>query len=752
MNIDKQGELQNQFSNLCKENINDLIKDIQDTYFQKEYDLEPLYIKAKELCKEIEDPQRIFTCLAKITNEMTSPQAAKFEYIAAIFKAKAFSMYLKEKEEALGITSFYQKIKYLVKQDLYGNYLLDTYTVEDIEELEKYIDLSRDKLCTYSSLDLLMKRYLVKNHENEIIESLQEMFMAISMHLALQEDNRVVWAKKFYDILSTWKVTMATPTMSNARKPFHQLSSCFIDSVADSLDGIYRSVDNFAKVSKFGGGMGLYFGKVRAQGSSIRGVKGVAGGIARWIKLVNDTAVAVDQLGMRQGAVAVYLDAWHKDLPEFLQLKTNNGDDRVKAHDVFLGVCYPDLFWQLASEDLEQSWYMMCPHEIFEVMGYHLEDSYGEAWKERYLACVENPLLSKREMKIKDVVRLILKSTIETGSPFTFNRDLVNTMNPNHHAGMIYCSNLCSEIAQNVSSMETIETTIETMNNETIVIEKVKTGDFVVCNLASLVLGNMNVDDTTELEAVVTTTIRALDNVIDLNYYPLPYAKITSQKYRSIGLGTSGYHHMLVNHGIAYESQEHFDFVDTVYENINYYALKASHQLAKERGHYDLFVGSDYQTGEYFTKRQYTSQRWLMLQQEIASDGVRNGYLLAIAPTSSTSILAGTSAGVDPVIRRFYLEEKKDGVAVRVAPNLSMETFWLYKAAHLIDQKVTIKASGIRQRHIDQSQSVNLYITNAYTMRQILDLYIYAWKHQVKTIYYIRSQSLEIEDCDSCSA
>lgn len=749
--MDKQ-ELRDAFSMLCKEDMHDFIKEIQDTYTSKEYDLEPIYLKAVELCKDIKDVKRIFNCLAKVANEMTSPQAAKFEYIASVFKAKSFSIYLNEKEEMLGITTFYKKIEYLVAHQLYGSYLLEKYTKEEIDILEAYMDVSRDNVCTYSSLDLLMKRYLVKNYDNEIIESVQEMFMAISMHLAMQEKDKVTWAKKFYDILSTWKVTMATPTMANARKPFHQLSSCFIDSVPDSLDGIYRSVDSFAKVSKFGGGMGLYFGKVRAQGSSIRGFKGVAGGIARWIKLVNDTAVAVDQLGVRQGAVAVYLDAWHKDLPEFLQLKTNNGDDRVKAHDVFLGVCYPDLFWEMASHDLEQSWYLMCPHEIYEVKGYHLEDSYGKEWKQRYLECVEDIHISKRVVKIKDIVRLVLKSVIETGSPFTFNRDLVNEANPNNHVGMIYCSNLCSEIAQNVSSMEHIQTTIEVMNKEEVIVEKVKAGDFVVCNLASLVLGNIDVKNPQEMEEIITTTIRALDNVIDLNYYPLPYAKITSQKYRSIGLGTSGYHHMLVNHGIGWESEEHLQFVDKVYEDINYYALKASHQLAKERGAYTFFKGSDFQTGNYFLKRQYISNRWQQLQEEIKKEGIRNGYLLAIAPTSSTSILAGTSAGIDPILKRFYLEEKKDGVAIRVAPNLSMDTFWLYKAAHLIDQSYTIKAAGIRQRHIDQAQSMNLYITNEYTMRQILELYILAWKHKVKTIYYIRSQSLEIEDCDSCSA
>mgnify|MGYP001838724447 FL=1 len=206
----------------------------------------------------------------------------------------------------------------------------------------------RNEVFTYSGLELIMKRYLIQDRNRDILEKPQEMFMGIAMHLAMKEKEKVKWAKEIYDILSTLKVTMATPTMSNARKPFHQMSSCFIDTVDDSLAGIYKSLDNFAKVSKHGGGMGLYFGKVRANGSSIRGFKGAAGGVIRWLKLVNDTATAVDQLGVRQGAAAVYLDAWHRDLPEFLQIRTNNGDDRMKAHDIFPAVCYPDLFWKLA--------------------------------------------------------------------------------------------------------------------------------------------------------------------------------------------------------------------------------------------------------------------------------------------------------------------------------------------------------------------------------------------------------------------
>lgn len=577
--------------------------------------------------------------------------------------------------------------------------------------------------------------------------------MGIALHLCMNEKiDRMKWVKRTYDMLSQLEVTMATPTMSNARKPYHQLSSCFIDMVPDSLDGIYRSLDNFAKVSKLGGGMGMYFGKVRATGSTIRGFKGAAGGVIRWIRLVNDTAVAVDQLGMRQGAVAVYLDVWHKDLPEFLQLRTNNGDDRMKAHDVFPAVCYPDLFWKLADENIDAPWYLMCPHEILAVKGYSLEDYYGEEWEKRYYDCVNDSHISKRTVSVKDIVRLVLRSAVETGTPFAFNRDTVNRMNPNGHAGMIYCSNLCTEIAQNMAPIEYVSTNISVENGDTVLLTTTRPGDFVVCNLASLSLGNLPLEDDEYMQRIIETAVRALDNVIDLNFYPLEYAKLTNHKYRSIGLGVSGYHHMLAKRNIKWESEEHLKFVDEVFERINFAAIKADNALAIERGAYKLFDGSDWQNGDYFKKRGYTSEKWKDLQRSVCENGMRNAYLLAIAPTSSTSVLSGTTAGVDPVMKRFYLEEKKGSMLPRVAPELSINTWWYYKPAHTIDQTWSIKAASVRQRHIDQAQSMNLYITNEFTMRQVLNLYIEAWKAGVKTIYYVRSKSLEVEDCDSCSA
>lgn len=734
--------------------IMSILKKIEKKYDDERYSLKLLYDKYQTLSKEGADDDEKLQMLINGACELTTQESPKWEYIASYFLMKQFSLKLAEIIEDKNISSFYDKLVFMTNEGLYGDYILKNYSKEDVDYFESIIDEERNELLTYSSLKLLLSRYVIRTKNNNPIETPQEMFMGISMHLGMYENENIRrdFVVRMYNILSLLKVTMATPTMSNARKPHHQLSSCFIDTVPDSLDGIYRSITNFAKVSKMGGGMGLYFGKVRASGSDIRGFKGAAGGVIRWIRLVNDTAVAVDQLGMRQGAVAVYLDAWHRDLPEFLQLRTTNGDDRTKAHDVFPAVCFPDLFWKLVRDNRDANWYFMCPHEIKKIMGFSLEDCYGEEWEEKYYQCLHEQKLPKRAMPIRDVLRLFIKSIVETGTPFVFNRDTVNKYNTNPQAGMIYCSNLCTEIAQSMNEIKDYKVSIQSKDGDTIIVEETKAGDFVVCNLASLVLGNMNINDDKEIEYVVSTIVRALDNVIDLNYYPLPYAQVTNSKFRAIGLGTSGYHHMLAKEGIKWESNEHIEFVDSLFEKINYYAIKTSCQLAKEKGRYNKFEGSDWQNGKYFEKRKYDSEKWQELKENVAKFGMRNAYLLAIAPTSSTSIIAGTTAGIDPIMNKYYLEEKKGAITPRVAPDLSAKTYWLYKNAHLVDQKYSIKACAARQRHIDQAQSMNLYITNDYKMSEVANLYIYAWETGVKTVYYSRSKSLEVEECESCSS
>lgn len=733
--------------------VMELLTSIQKEFPQEEYSLKLLYEKFQSFLKQGTRDQEKLLLLVKAAAELTSQEAPKWENIAARIKMLEFELQVQIHLEEYHIHSFYEKILFLTEQNLYGEYILGHYSKEDIQLFSSWIRPKRDDLFQYSGLELLLNRYVIRDHQGNPLETPQEMFMGIAMHLAMKETkDRSHWVKRFYDMLSLLQVTMATPTLSNARKPYHQLSSCFIDTVPDSLDGIYKSIDSFAKVSKFGGGMGLYFGKVRASGSSIRGFQGAAGGVIRWIRLANDTAVAVDQLGMRQGAVAVYLDVWHRDLPEFLNLRTNNGDERMKAHDVFPAVCYPDYFWEQARDNIEGDWYLMCPHEILTVKGYSLEDCWGSEWTEKYLDCVRDERIKKRVIPIKEIVRMIIKSAAETGTPFTFNRDHVNRANPNQHKGIIYCSNLCTEIAQNMSASEQTEQKIQIIDGEEVVVTVTKPGDFVVCNLASLSLGNLPVTDYDKLAYVTESAVRALDNVIDLNYFPVPFAEINSKRYRPVGLGVSGYHHMLAKHKIQWESEDHLTFAEKVFSDIHYAALEASSRIAQEKGSYPYYQGSDWQTGTYFSKRNLVSGRWKELQNRIQEYGLRNGYLLAAAPTSSTSIIAGTTAGLDPVMNRYFLEEKKYGLVPRVAPELSMDTFWYYKNAHYIDQTWMVRACGVRQRHIDQAQSMNLYITNEYTFRKVLDLYILAWEQGVKTIYYMRSKSLEVEDCEVCSS
>lgn len=742
---------------------------IQRDFDDPAYDLAMLSARFRALTGAGQDADARLGALIRAAVELTSQEAPRWEMIAARLLDLSFMRHLAATRRELGIASFGELVRYLTERGLYGDYILASYSVSELEEAAAFMVSERDELFAYSGLDLLINRYVIRAHDHTPLESPQEMFLGIALHLAIDEEptQRLGWVKRFYDMLSKLEVTMATPTLSNARKPDHQLSSCFIDTVPDSLVGIYRSIDNFAQVSKYGGGMGMYLGKVRATGGSIRGFEGVAGGVIRWIRVINDTAVAVDQLGMRQGAVAVYLDAWHRDLPEFLNLRTNNGDDRMKAHDVFPAVCYPDLFWRMAEESLDQDWHLMCPHDILQVKGYALEDFYGDEWERRYRDCVADPRISKRRILIKDLVRLILKSAVETGTPFAFMRDAVNRANPNGHEGVIYCSNLCTEIAQNTSAIEEVTREVVTEDGDTVVVTTTRPGDFVVCNLASLSLGRLPVEDDETMGRVIETAVRALDNVIDLNFYALPYARITNHRYRSIGLGVSGYHHMLARRGISWESEDHLAFADEVFERINYHAIRASERLAEERGAYGLFEGSDWQTGAYFAKRGYCSlsgevaevregamgsERWGELAETVARNGVRNAYLLAIAPTSSTSILSGTTPGIDPIMRKFFLEEKKGSMLPRVAPELSPRTYWYYKPAHYIEQTWSVRAAGVRQRHIDQAQSMNLYITNDYTLRQVLRLYLEAWRRGVKTIYYVRSKSLEVEECESCSA
>ena len=679
---------------------------------------------------------------------------SKWQHVAA--RLFLFDLYKEAKisrnYKTFGYGDFTKLIEMLVERGVYTEDFITKYTETERRELADYIKPERDFLFNYEGVKLLADRYLVHGRDGEVMELPQERFMAIAMYLASVEEDRVHYAKAFYDLLSKLKMTVATPTLANAGTTFNQLSSCFISTVSDNLWSIYDVNSKFSRVSKYGGALGIYLGKVRSLGSDIRGYNNASGGVIPWVRLYNDTAVAVDQLGRRKGGASITLDIWHKDLYEFIDLRTNNGDDRRKAHDIFPAISIPDIFMERLINRQEFS--LFDPHEVEKLMGFSLEDYYDKDEKhkefsERYKLCENDNRLARITVPALDIMKKIMKSAVETGTPFIFFRDIVNRANPNSHAGIIYGSNLCHEIAQNMSETKYISEEIITKNGETQVVTTVKSGDMVTCNLNSVNLGNVTFE---ELKENVPLQIRMLDNVITLNMFPVADAEVTSLKYRAIGLGVSGYHHYLAKNAIAWESEKHIEEADRLFEEIAYNAIKASMELAKEKGAYAEFEGSKWQTGEYFDERGYVSKRWRELKKDVMKYGLRNGYLMAVAPTGSTSNIAGTTAGIDPIFKKFFVEEKKGSFTPKTAPELNDETFWYYKEAHYINQLWSIRACAARQRHIDQAQSFNLYITPDVKAKDILDMYVEAYKAGIKTIYYVRNRSLEMDECTSCSS
>ncbi|MED4300207.1 ribonucleoside-diphosphate reductase subunit alpha [Geobacillus stearothermophilus] len=649
---------------------------------------------------------------------------------------------------------FYSLLVALTEQGVYHPLLLERYTKEEIESIGAFLDPEKDNLFTYIGLRTLADRYLARDYERRLYELPQERFLVIAMTLMANEPQkqRLALVKEAYWALSNLYMTVATPTLANAGKSYGQLSSCFVDTVDDSLQGIYDSNTDIANLSKSGGGIGVYLGKIRSRGSDIKGFKGVSSGVIPWMKQLNNTAVSVDQLGQRKGAISVYLDVWHKDIFAFLDARLNNGDERLRTHDLFTGVCIPDLFM----EQVEQrgDWYLFDPHEVRKVMGFSLEDFYDEekgrgSFREKYWQCVNEPRLSKEKVPAIEVMKSIMRSQLESGTPFMFYRDEVNRQNPNRHLGMIYCSNLCTEIAQNQSPTVTKR---QYVKDGTIIIEKIP-GDFVVCNLSSINLARAVTDGV--LARLIPIQMRMLDNVIDLNNIPVLQAGLTNQKYRAVGLGTFGWHHLLALKGIRWESDEAVRYADELYETIAYLAIQASMELAKEKGSYPAFPGSDWQTGAYFERRGYESHGeldWDRLKQDVARYGMRNGYVMAVAPNASTSIIAGSTASIDPIFLKVYAEEKKDYKIPVTVPDLNEQTTWYYKSAYHIDQRWSIKQNAARQRHIDQAISFNFYVVNTIKAKELLDLHLTAWKSGLKTTYYVRSTSGTIDECDSCAS
>lgn len=651
----------------------------------------------------------------------------------------------------------------LADRNVYSIDILKAYSKDELEEAGQMIEPERDTLFAYNGLYLLATRYLATDHSRAVYELPQERWLTIALYLMQHEHEhgersrrrRMLLVREAYWALSNLYMTVATPTLANAGKVGGQLSSCFIDTVDDSLQGIYDSNTDVARVSKHGGGVGAYLGYVRSAGSSIRGVANSSGGVVPWIKQLNNTAVSVDQLGQRKGAIAVYLDVWHRDIEAFLDLRLNNGDQRLRAHDVFTSVCLPDLFMEAVER--RGDWYLFDPYEVKRIKGWYLQDFHDEqrgqgSFREKYEEVVADERISRRTIKAIDLFKRIMVSQLETGNPFMFYRDEVNRMNPNKHAGNIYSSNLCTEILQNMSPTRMIQ---EMISGDQIVTTR-QAGDFVVCNLSSINLGRAvtaapDLLSSDVLERLVPIQVRMLDNVIDLNQLPVPQATITNRKYRAIGLGTFGWHHLLALQQMEWNSAQAEDYADSLYERINYLTIQASMTLAKEKGRYSAFVGSEWQNGEYFRARGYDSPAWRELAAQVGVNGLRNGWLMAVAPNMSTAQIAGSTASIDPVYGAFYYEEKKDFRRPVAAPGLSLETYPYYeKGAYRVDQFASIRQNARRQRHVDQSISFNLYVPSTIRASTLLALHMSAWREGLKTTYYVRSNDIDISECEWC--
>ncbi|MBE3021640.1 ribonucleoside-diphosphate reductase subunit alpha [Campylobacter sp. 7477a] len=670
----------------------------------------------------------------------------------------------------------------------------------DLDDLNDYIKPQRDLQFAYLGIKTLYDRYLIKDKQGKPIELPQQMFMAIAMFLAQNELDCQGWAKKFYDLISKFEVMLATPTLSNARTQRHQLSSCYIGSTPDNIEGIFDSYKEMALLSKFGGGIGWDWSKVRAMGGSIDGHKNAAGGIIPFLKITNDIAVAVDQLGTRKGAIAVYIEPWHMDVSDFLDLRKNSGEERRRAHEIFPALWINDLFMKRVQEN--GKWTLFDPADVSDLC-----ELYGDEFEKKYLEYENNENIQKNTMLAKDLWKKILTSYFETGMPFLAFKDNANKANPNDHEGIIRSSNLCTEIFQNTEPNyykikiiytdgevelfdEEDDVTVDSgitkkakklsaldslKGKEIFIVEKEATeGKTAVCNLASVNLSKINTPE--DISRVVPIAVRMLDNVIDLNFYPHKKVKYTNLSSRSIGLGVMGEAQMIAQKGVKWGSYEHLALIDSVMENISYHTIYTSSNLAVEKGKYPTFEGSKWSKGimpidvanenaKALVNRgglfDDGSCDWDKLRQKVKTDGMRNGYLMAIAPTSSISILVGTTQTIEPVYKRKWFEHNLSGMIPNVVPNLSPDTWQYYTPAYELDQRVLIKAGAVRQKWIDQGQSLNIFMSlDKASGGYLSEIYTLAWELGLKSTYYLRSESPDSEkvnnvadrsvECEGC--
>jgi ribonucleoside-diphosphate reductase alpha chain len=591
----------------------------------------------------------------------------------------------------------------------------------DLNRINAAIVKDRDMQFTFLGLQTVADRYLIratnKNGASEapIIELPQHFFMRVAMGLALNETERESKAIEFYDVLSKMEFMSSTPTLFNSGTLRSQLSSCYLNTIEDSIDGIYGTMHECANLSKYAGGIGTDWTRVRPSGDVIVGTNGKSSGVIPYLKVFNDTAVAVNQGGKRNGAFAAYLEPWHPDLYDFIDLKKNTGDERRRAHDIFPAVWVPDLLFK--RKESGGVWSFFSPAEFPE-----LHELYGDEFEARYEELEREGKYTSQKPAI-EVWKRIVTSLFETGHPWITMKDECNRRNPQDHVGVIHGSNLCTEITLNTSDDET-----------------------AVCNLGSINLSI--VDGLTDLKRVISTAIRMLDNVIDVNFYPSWKAKNSNMKHRPIGLGVMGYTEWLVKNGVDWESQKHLENADALFEAISYYAIEASVDLAIERGQYETFPGSKWSRGilpiDTARKIGRSLMNWNSLRIRVINHGVRNSNMMAIAPTATISNIVGTTPCIEPIFKRSYTKNNLSGTFVVVDPTLKYGRPELCKESFEVDPFWIIAAAAYRQKWIDQAQSVNIFARQGIKGSELSDIYTDAWKMGLKTTYYLRGQSAVI--------
>lgn len=648
---------------------------------------------------------------------------------------------------------FYKTIKTLTENGIYDSRLQE-YTEEEINELEKAIDISRDMLYDYAGANMFTNRYLLKFKGN-IYELPQEVFMCIAMLLAINEEDRVAVAKKFYNALSLKKISLATPILANLRIPKGNLSSCFITAMDDNIESIFYNIDTIAKISKSGGGVGLNISRIRAKDSMVNGYYNASGGVVPWVKIVNDTAVAVNQQGRRAGAVTAALDSWHLDIELFLELQTENGDQRGKAYDIYPQVVLSDLFMKRVEDNLE--WTLVDPYEVRKKYGVELCELYGEKFEEIYDKLEKDDSLKlKKVIKARELFKEIMKVQIETGMPYIFFKDRANLMNHNSHKGMIGNGNLCMESFSNFSPSKNFAEETAEGNG----IRTVKLGEVHTCNLVSL---NMAEIMREELESIVDTAVRMLDNTIDLTKTPTKESDKHNMQYRTIGVGTMGLADYLAREFMIYD--ESMNDIDELFEEIALYSIKSSALLAKDRGEYPMFKGSMWDRGlffqqdkEWYIKNSKYADKWSEVFELVKKYGMRNGELTAIAPNTSTSLLMGATASVNPTFSRFYIEKNQKGALPRVVKYLK-DRAWFYPEFKNVNPQTYVKIMSRIGKWTTQGVSMELIfdLNKDIRAKDIYDTLMTAWKNGCKSVYYIRTIQKntnimnEKEECESCS-